>query len=471
MNPEKEYNLELIKENDVKQYKQMCRGFQNLLKLHLPDELLILMDALQMKTHLDTFRPTKGELRNLFHKELLVKADPIQKNIQVEVRGVIVRNYYNLFETLLNFVWDGLIIEYLQSCGKQLRKVKNDLRGSVLNLWTEGTVTLYQSMKTKLRKGHNPSFIGNSAWTRTGKTIHKSDEELEVKINKFLKGIFDCEEKLKVTEKRLRINPDHERVLDFLQIVHSKGESDLKLRNLLLIKVERHLLLTEALKTKLREKTKENADFEKVLESVINLENSRKLFGNGLMTTLAKLAARIRYQVELNSKIHHMNLKLMEELENRERENQDLRTTFKAIESKNKALVLKNEALVLELEGQKKENFTILEEKNMLELVAEENIKQLAASRVKEGLFFDNLLQNFILKAIQESRVTSKKSKKLAPTKKKKKGKKTANGMKSTLKIERKNTKMNSRQTTRKETRSQNIKKKNPIRKTKNKRK
>ncbi|GBG24123.1 Hypothetical Protein FCC1311_003412 [Hondaea fermentalgiana] len=116
---------------------------------------------------------------------------------------------------VLDGVWDGIIIEYLRSLGKNLMKCKDDIRGAALQHWKRNTAAVIGARAAGSQGLAAPVFMKGSVWRRTNAT-----SDTDVQVRRFLRRLEATEGDLKTLEKGVRARPDFEMVTKFLAQIH-----------------------------------------------------------------------------------------------------------------------------------------------------------------------------------------------------------------------------------------------------------
>jgi len=202
-----------LKRNKEEMKTGIREGLSKLLEFHNIEELRTLCDELGIKI-------IAGKPKM---KEILISTIEVAENPE-EVALRVLRN-----------VWDGIIIEYLRSIGKNLMKCRNNLRGSALDHWKRGTLVLKASESENFQN----AFIKKQEWKR--KPLLGIFSALDAEMERFIQSLEEKEVQLKTYEKKLRRQPSYESVTEFLRLIEDMRTSEKALRERILTELEKQL--------------------------------------------------------------------------------------------------------------------------------------------------------------------------------------------------------------------------------------
>jgi len=211
------------------------------------------------------------ELRILFGELEIKSTGSKQENLETLLHS-IAGNEETQCRIILRSIWEGIIIEYLRKVGKNLMKCRDDLRGNVIKYWKRNTIVQVAS-KSIDNNLQLPVYMRNTVWKRVNPTSDK-----DAKIKEFLSAMYQAEESLKSTEKKLRLRPNYETVILFLARIHNIRDLERDFRSdvlstLQVLLGERDLLLENE---SIAIKSKNNA--ERKLHNLVLRETSTSFF-------------------------------------------------------------------------------------------------------------------------------------------------------------------------------------------------
>ena len=164
----------------------MALGFTELLDLHNTVELSSLCGMLGVRIE----RRTKNA-----EKKAMIAA-MIAKRIEETSKPTAV------YTTVLNYIWEGTLFEYLRAKGQPLNSTASDPRGFVIALWRKRTAEVVP---------FDPYYVPRTLQNRSGSDKRSAD------IEAILDTMEEKELAVKTAETRIRREHDYTNVLSYLQ--------------------------------------------------------------------------------------------------------------------------------------------------------------------------------------------------------------------------------------------------------------
>jgi hypothetical protein len=169
--------------------KDMREGLKDLLKLHNAEELSTLCETLEVE---DYYANSKMANVEYILTNVIGLGDASKSSSDIDAA----------YSRVWRAIWDGIIIEYLRFIGKNLVKVRDNLRGAVLGHWRRKVIV---KAEMNIDDGQLVFLKPADPWSRSAE---EATTETDEKVLEFLEQLKGAEDDLKTAELNVRLNAD-----------------------------------------------------------------------------------------------------------------------------------------------------------------------------------------------------------------------------------------------------------------------